>query len=185
MKKLFVLTTLMMIGILPIASIPVRGDVLDSAADGFTSKHTLTISVPPSEVYSQFINIGRWWDAEHSYSGVGQNMTIEDRINGCFCEKLESGGEVRHMTIVFRDPGKTLRMLGGLGPLQELGVTGSLTLSLAKADNGTTANFTYVVGGYRAGGLQSLAPLVDKVLLHQFTRFKDHVEKRKAGTPKQ
>jgi hypothetical protein len=89
---------------------------------------------------------------------------------------LEGGGSVRHLVVVYAEPGKTLRMAGALGPLQSMAVAGSLTWSLSKADNGTKAELTYTVGGYSPGGLQSLAAPVDKVLLNQLTRLKNYVE---------
>ena len=45
-------------------------------------------------------------------------------------EKLPDGGFVRHLQIVYYQPGKSLRLTGGLGPLQELGVHGSLVFSV-------------------------------------------------------
>ena len=76
--------------------------------------------------------------------------------------------------------GKTLRLVGGLGPLQDSGLQGSLTWDLADKEGGTEATLTYSVGGYRQGGLQPLAPIVDTVLSTQLRRLKNFAEK---GTP--
>ena len=67
--------------------------------------------------------------------------------------------------------------MGALGPLQESGVSGSLTFDLAERVGGTDLTMTYSVGGYRPGGFETLAPLVDSVLAVQVKRFKAYVEK--------
>ena len=115
----------------------------------------------------------------HSWSGDARNMSIDDRAGGGFTEKLKNGGSVQHLTVIFANPGKVLRMSGGLGPLQSLAVAGSMAWTLTKAENGTTVEFSYTVGGYRPGGLASWAVPVDNVLNEQLTRFKDFVEKGK------
>jgi hypothetical protein len=112
----------------------------------------------------------------HTFSGNADNLSIDDRAGGCFCEKLKNGGSVRHLEVVFADPGKSLRMIGGLGPLQGMAVTGTMTWSLSKADTGTNVKVTYSVGGYRPGGLQKMAPLVDKVMIEQLKRLKEYIE---------
>jgi hypothetical protein len=157
-----------------------RADVIDSSAHGFTVKNTTHIGANADDVYRHLLEVGKWWNPSHTFSGNSENLSIETTANGCFCEKLEGGGTVRHLVVVFAAPGKTLRMAGALGPLQSMAVSGSLTWSLSKAENGTTLELMYTVGGYRPGGLQSLAPIVDKVLLNQLLRLKSYVER---GTP--
>jgi hypothetical protein len=154
-----------------------QGEILDSTAHGFTVKNVVSVATTPEKVYRQLVaNVGKWWNSAHSWSGDARNLFIDDKADGCFCEKLKSGGSVRHMTVVFADPGKTLRMVGGLGPLQSLAVTGSMTWSFTKGEIGTKVEVTYAVGGYRPGGLGALAVPVDNVLLEQLTRLKKFVE---------
>ena len=68
------------------------------------------------------------------------------------------------MTVIYADPGKLLRMSGALGPMQEAGVTGTLTFELKAAGEGTQITLSYSAGGYFQGGLQALAAPVDQVL---------------------
>jgi transposase len=119
-----------------------------------------------------------WWDSVYTFSGDASNLSIDDRAGGCFCEKLKNGGSVRHLEVVFADPGKTLRMIRGLGPLQAMAVAGNMTWSLSKIDSGTNVKVTYSVGGYRPGGLQKMASLVDKVMFEQLKRLKEYIEKQ-------
>lgn len=151
-------------------------EVADSGSNGFTIKTTLTIQASPEGVYRHLIRVGEWWDPTHTFSGDSHNLTIEEKPGGCFCEKLPNQGGVRHMQVVYVDPGKTLRMIGGLGPLQSMAATGSMTIGLSPAGNGTKLELTYAVTGYAPGGMNNLAAPVDSVLTQQFTRLKNYVE---------
>jgi uncharacterized protein YndB with AHSA1/START domain len=159
--------------------------VADSSSTGFTVKTSLTIQAPPSTVYKQLVqNVGNWWNPEHTFSNDSRNLSIEEKPMGCFCEKLPSGGGVRHMEVIYFDPGKTLRMSGLLGPLQSLGGGGTLTIGLSAAGNGTQFESTYTVAGYQPAGMNTWAAIVDGVLLEQFTRLKNYVERGAAASAK-
>src|SRR5215469_13952703 len=95
----------------------VRAEVKDSTPGGFTIKSTVTIHASPADVYRRLVGeIGNWWSSGHTFSGDAHNLAIEERPMGCFCEKLPNQGGVRHMEVVFVAPGKTLGLIGGLGP---------------------------------------------------------------------
>lgn len=159
------------------AAVCVSADVVDSSAQGFTSRNTVNVAAPPKAIYRHLtMDIGRWWTPEHTYSGASENLYIEARAGGCFCEKLKADGSIQHMAVVYADPSKTIRMLGALGPLQQFAAVGSLTISLKENSNGTSVEWTYAVGGYHPKGFQNLAPLVDKVLLLQLNRLKNYAE---------
>jgi hypothetical protein len=172
--------TIILLFILALAGLsPLMAEVKDSSDIGFTIQDTVIIAAEPNDVYHSLVaEVGRWWDSAHTFSGNASNLSINDKAGGCFCEKLKKGGSVRHLEVVFADPGKTLRLIGGLGPLQAMAVTGSMTWSLSKTDMGTNVTITYSVGGYRPDGLQKMAPLVDKVMFEQLKRLKEYVEKR-------
>ena len=156
--------------------------VSDSAFNGFTVKISLSVQAPPDRVYKSLVqNVGGWWDSEHTFSGDAHNLSIEEKPMGCFCEKLPNAGAVRHMEVVNFSPGKILVMTGGLGPLQSLATTGSMTIQLSPAGDGTRVDVTYAIGGYLDGGLNQLAAPVDGMLTQQFTRLKNYIEH---GDPK-
>jgi len=165
--------------LLILAGTGVLAEVVDSSATGFTTRNTTTIAAPPAEVYRRLVNdVGRWWDPDHTYSKNSGNLTIDARAGGLFLEKLESGGSVVHMTVVYAAPGKALRMVGGMGPLQALAVSGSMTWQLTPDGAGTRVELVYAVGGYKPGGLGDMAALVDKVLAGQLDRLKAYAEKK-------
>jgi uncharacterized protein YndB with AHSA1/START domain len=164
--------------VLALAVSLVRAEVVDSSEAGFTTRNTEAIAAPPGDVYRRLVNdIGRWWDPEHTYSKNSSYLNLDARPGGLFSEKLGSGG-VAHMTVVFAAPGKTLRLVGGLGPLQALAVSGSMTWQLTPDGAGTKVEVVYAVGGYKPGGLQAMAPVVDSVLGEQLRRLKAYVEKK-------
>jgi len=106
---------------------------------------------------------------------------------GCFCEKLPPGGAARHMEVVRFVPGKTLVMSGGLGPLQSIAATGSMTIQLSPDKGATKLAVSYTVAGYVPAGMNSWAAAVDGVLTEQFMRLKNYVEQGdpapKSGQP--
>ena len=156
----------------------IHAEVTAVSEQGFTSEHDLDIAAEPERVYDALTTeIHLWWDATHSYSGKAENFYLQARAQGCFCEKLPSGGSVRHLEVVFADPGKQLRLSGGLGPLQTMGVAGSMSFTLVAQGSGTRLEYRYEVGGYTAGGLAALAGPVDQVQLGQLNRLKAFVER--------
>ena len=143
----------------------------------------------PNEVYRRLIhNVGDWWSPNHTFSRDAHNLFIDDRVMGCFCEKLPAGGSVRHMEVILLSPDKELRMSGALGPLQAVAATGVMTFVLSPDAGGTKLEVTYAVGGYLPQGMNSWATPVDGVLTEQITRLKSYVEtgdpEAKSGTAK-
>ena len=153
-----------------------RAAVADSSGSGFTVKVTLNVQSAPENVYRKFVgNVGEWWDSTHTFSGNSRNLMIDDRPMGCFCEKLPNGA-VRHMEVVRLDSPKTIVMIGALGPLQSMALSGSLTVMFTPLNGGTKLEVTYAVGGYDPQGFKELAPAVDSVITGQFVRLKNYAE---------
>ena len=118
-----------------------------------------------------------WWSPAHTYSKDSANLTLEPRAGGDWIETLPGGGGVRHMAVVFVQPMKLLRLEGALGPLQDLGVTGHLTFTLAPEANGVRVTLLYDAGGHAQGGLgDRLAAPVDHVLDEQLGRLEAAAE---------
>lgn len=152
-------------------------EVTAAAADGFVSEHTLVLEAAPARAYQVLTDeVAAWWDAAHSYSGEAANFSLDARAGGCFCEVLPDGGSVEHMRVVFAQPGRLLRMQGGLGPLQGMGVAGSMSFELSPDDAGRTVlRYRYAVSGSSVSGLEALAEPVDRVQLGQLTRLAEHL----------
>lgn len=156
-------------------------EVADSGNGGFTVKITEDIHAASDAVYQKLIHVGDWWNSGHTYSGDAHNLSIEEKAGGCFCEKLAGGGSVHHMSVLYFQPGKMLRLGGGLGPLQGIASAGSMTIQLSAANGGTKLDMTYSVAGYFPAGMNTWAAPVDSVLTEQFTRLKNYVERGDPG----
>ena len=155
---------------------PAQAEVISATSAGFAVEAKAVVAVPPAEVYAALGRIGRWWESSHTYSGNAANMRLEPRIGGCFCETIPAdGGEIEHGRVIYARPGQTLRVQGGLGPLQSEGVLGTLTWQLRAVDGGTEITQTYVAGGYMRGGFEAAAPLVDQVMATQFEGLRRHL----------
>lgn len=159
-------------------SSPALAEVKSATEAGFEVGAIVTVAASPDRAYAALIAPAKWWNAAHSYSGDAANLSIEPRAGGCFCEKLKDGGAVQHLRVVYVEPGRMLRLHGGLGPLQGEAAAGTLTWTIAAAPaGGATITQSYVVGGYIRGGAAKLAAPVDAVLAEQLSRLKAHLDK--------
>ena len=153
------------------------------AANGFVVRHERAVQAPPARVYESLIQVGAWWNPDHTYSGDSKNLSIDARAGGCFCEKLPNGG-VEHMRIVMVKRDDILRMSGGLGPLQGAGLAGSMTWRVSPAEGGSKLDLTKVVGGFLPGGFAKMTPAVEGMLGEQVDRLKRYVETGSPASPK-
>ncbi len=161
---------------LAMATPPAFAEIADSAANGFTYKMSLQLNASPDAVYQKLLSIGNWWSSTHTFSGDAHNLSLDAKPMGCWCEKLPDGGGVRHMQVVMVMPGKMLVMTGGLGPLQSMATTGSMTFKFTPTNGATKLDIAYAVTGYFPSGVSQWTGPVDAVLTEQFTRFKSYVE---------
>lgn len=158
-----------------------RAEIVNAGPNGFSIRHIVDApNVAPPVIWAALADVAKWWDPEHTYSGDARNLTLEPLVRGCFCEKLSLYAGIEHATVVYAQPAKTLRLLGALGPLQEFGVTGSLTWQIDAAAGGSRVTMTYNVGGYADRPLSDWAPIVDEVLVLQAKRLGRFVT---AGSP--
>lgn len=144
---------------------------------GFVVKHEVTVPLAPTAAYAQVLRVQDWWDPEHTYSGKAENLSVDVKPGGCWCESLEGGGFIEHMRLILAWPAKAVRFDGALGPLQQMGVSGALTFAFKPEGEGTRVTLTYAVGGHAAGGFESVAKPVESVLGAALARYA-----AKAGT---
>ena len=146
-------------------------DVLAASREGFSLRVVTTTRASPTQAYEAFVRIGEWWHPDHSYFGKAENMSLDMRPGGAFLETGPGGAWVKHLELVYANPGKEIRLLGGLGPLQAMGLDGALTVKFTPiADGGTTMTMLYNVSGFANTGLENLAPIVDRVQTEQMQR---------------
>ncbi|MFD0323061.1 SRPBCC family protein [Lysobacter gummosus] len=158
--------------------------VKDVTANGFTIENEQTVAADPATVWKALVgDVDRWWPKDHTWWGAASTLSIDPRAGGCFCEIGRDGKQqALHMTVSFVDPGKTLRLLGGLGPLQGMGLSGAMEFRLSAAkDGGTRIVLYYRAGGYSPDDLSKFVPVIDKVQGLQLGGLADYLRKPDAA----
>lgn len=156
-----------------------QAEILDQAANGFTVQNSQWVPVTPEVAWRGFVDdVGRWWPADHSWWGDASKLVIQPRAGGCFCE-MDGDRQAWHMTVSFVEPGKLMRMTGGLGPLQGMGLSGALEWRFIEENGGTRITLWYRAGGYTPDDLRKFAPVVDKVQGLQLGGLAEYLRKQK------
>ncbi len=88
------------------------------------------------------------------------------------------------MLVTFADPDRLLRMSGGLGPLQGMGLSGTLEFRLTAIDSGTRIVLWYRAGGYTPDDLSKFAAAVDGVQAQQLGGLVDRLRRRSGQSGK-
>ncbi|HUP92667.1 MAG TPA: SRPBCC domain-containing protein [Solimonas sp.] len=146
-----------------LACTPAGARVIDSSAGGFTIENVVTVPVDAATAWKALVeDVDHWWPKGHSWWGKEGKFSIEPRAGGCFCETAGARSAM-HMTVAFVDPGKMLRMVGGLGPLQGMGLNGAMDWRLDPTEGGTKITLHYVAGGYTTQDLAKFVAVVDQV----------------------
>lgn len=162
-------------------SFSVAASVLTFNDHHFKIENQLQVKQPPAVAWSHFINdIDAWWPKDHTWWGVKSKLSLDDNAGGCFCERTDkaTGNSAAHMQVSYVEKASVLRMTGGLGPLQEMGLFGALDWRFTATDNhNTTITLTYTVNGYSPGNAQ-LAPIVDKVQAQQLGSLVSYINSR-------
>lgn len=155
-----------------------NAEVLHVDKHGFIIENTIVTDASQQAAWRALIdNVGQWWPADHTWWGKAENLSIDEHAGGCFCEK-SGNNSAEHMRISFVDQYNLLRMTGGLGPLQGMGMHGALDWSLQQTENGQTQiTLKYTVSGINPDGYTTLAPIVDKVQAQQLGGLADFLTK--------
>jgi hypothetical protein len=153
--------------------------VVDATANGFTIENSVEVPADVRTAWKALVeDVGAWWPRDHTWWGEASELTIEPRAGGCFCER-NGAQQAQHMLVAFVDPGRLLRLTGGLGPLQGMGLHGVLEFRLAPgANGGTKITLFYRAGGYTPDDLAAFAPAVDQVQALQLGGLAAHLRRR-------
>ena len=168
---------LLLVGCAALYCAAATADIKQSATDGFTIELRYSLTATPDRAWQALVHPELWWPSDHTWSGVAANLSLAPEAGGCFCERW-ADGSVEHGRVVMSKTGKLLRISGALGPMQEMAVTGVLTISLEPASTGTNAIVTYRVSGDSSHALDKLAPAVNDVLNLQFGNFAAYASRR-------
>ncbi len=156
-----------------------KAEVASASPSAFLLRAEAVVAASPDRAWRAVGRIGHWWNSQHTFSGDARRMTLDMSAGGCFCERWAGGQSVEHgrVVLVMEHEGvRTVRFVGGLGPLQELAASGVMTIVVAPDPGGARITMTYRVAGDSALGLNAVAPLVDQVVTEQFTRLVRYAE---------
>jgi hypothetical protein len=163
-------------GLLQFPAARAAAEVTSVASTGFEVRETAHVAAAPDKAYAALLLPARWWSSDHTFSRNADNLKLDARAGGCWCETLPDGGSAEHLRVVFVAPGKTLRLRGALGPLQGMGVEGAMTWSLKGSSTGTDISVSYAVGGFAKDGFDDMSKAVDRVLGEQIERLKKLID---------
>ena len=117
----------------------------------------------PAELWNRLTIPAEWWKDAHTYSGSADNLTLELTAGGLWREDWD-GGSVAHGRVLMVQEGEGLRLEAPFGPLQGLGVSTALTLTITpQADGGSLLNMIFMATGAENSSLETLAGPVDGV----------------------
>jgi hypothetical protein len=152
-------------------------EVRHIAPFGFIVENTIQTHQSVNQAWGSLVNhVNDWWPSDHTWWGNNQNLSISAVAGGCFCE-IDGNKQAQHMQITFVEPLKLLRMSGGLGPLQGMGMHGALDWVFSTKGDKTIITLRYQVSGISEEGFAELAPIVDKVQASQLNALKQYMDK--------
>jgi uncharacterized protein YndB with AHSA1/START domain len=161
-------------------ALPALAAIKDASPSGFTAENSVVVMTDPASAWQALVGgVDAWWPKDHSWWGAAGTFSIDARAGGCFCEK-SGERQAQHLQVVFVDPGKLLRLTGGLGPLQAMGLYGVLEWRLVPVDGGTRITYWYRAGGYTPDDLRALAGVVDQVQAQQLGGLARYIAERGA-----
>lgn len=150
--------------------VPCFAKTTEVSPAGFLSSFHEEVDAAPAAAWIVLTQVAHWWGAQHTYSGDAANLTLEATAGGCWCERWK-GNSVEHMRVLVAMPPSTLRLEGGLGPLQAMAVNAVLTFRLTPHGAGTALDVTYRVRAASDAALDRIADPVDHVLEEQVKRL--------------
>ena len=145
-------------------------DVVAAGPDHYELRHEASSSLPPAEMWDRLVQPEIWWHPDHTYSGDAANLSLNATAGGLWREDWE-GGSVSHGEVLMVREGEQLRLDAPFGPLQEMGVQVTWTITLDPDGDGTRVTFHEVASGSSATSLDQIAPAVDNVKAQAIARL--------------
>lgn len=156
------------------AATPVSAEVISKSDGEFILNFEQRVEASPDVILSTLAQPAAWWSSDHTYSGSAENITLDLRPGGCWCEALPGGG-VKHAEVLLVWPEhRQIRFDAPFAPLQSMPAHTILTMTWGDTDGGAARllKWTFVVRGFQTG---AVAEAVDGVMAEQFGRLVAHL----------
>lgn len=149
-----------------------RADVIASSPDGFHIKLERETDQSQNAVAKRVLDLSDWWSSYHTYSGNADNLILTSTQVGGRWMEVWPDGSVLHGTLIGNmtlGKNQIVRFDAALGPLQQLGVSAvlNITLSPIEGSDRTQITFDYRVTGADHQSLEKWAEIVEGVLAEQ------------------
>ena len=158
---------------LAVASPLTAGVSPGASASTFEVVHAIDVAAPVETAWQALARPGKWWPKAHTWTGDASKLSLELTAGGCFCERWGDGSAAHGRVLMVRKH-ELVRLDAPLGPLQEMGLDGLLTVTLEAAGERTKAIVTFRVRGDASQELDKLAPVVDKVVGEQWGNWSSY-----------
>lgn len=136
-------------------------EVMSSSSARMVLSQTHESELSKADLWAKLIEPKEWW--LHAWSGDPGNMSLDLDAGGLWREDWP-GGTAYHGEVLTVIEGEMLRLHAPFGPMQEMGLSTSLTLKLVADETGGSAiRMDFVANGAEGSGLDALAPAVDQV----------------------
>lgn len=153
---------------------PTSAEVIDYSSDGFALRWEAPVMQSKEDLWEKLVTPSRWWSSEHTYSGDANNLTLDLKPGGCWCETWE-GGQVEHGRVLAVHPGRQIVIAAPFGPLQSMAVTAVMTISIGESDEGETVLVKdFIATGASFQNLDELAAVVHMVQNEAFKKLADN-----------
>ncbi|MEO1661663.1 MAG: hypothetical protein AAFR51_11790 [Pseudomonadota bacterium] len=145
------------------SALTAHSEIVTAAPDHFTLRLEAQSELTPSEIWARLVEPAQWWQADHTYSGNADNLSLDPQAGGLWREDWD-GRSVWHGTVLQAHPEESLVLSAPFGPLQGRAVTSIWTITLSETEaGGTQIVFDHVTNGTTASDLDTLATAVDYV----------------------
>jgi hypothetical protein len=157
--------------------LPCSAEVKFISDTGFIVENKIHTSKSSEFAWQTLVEkVEQWWPKDHTWWGEKGQLSIGSKAGECFCE-TSGDNSAEHMRISFVEKNKLMRMTGGLGPLQGMGMYGALEWQFSEVAEGTQITLSYKVTGINPDGFAQLAPIVSSVQSVQLNALKAYLDK--------
>lgn len=66
---------------------PAHADTSNVLPTGFVANFREEVKATPEDLWKAIVQLPRWWNDAHTYSGQASNLSLDATAGGCWCER--------------------------------------------------------------------------------------------------